>query len=702
MKIDFDDYENQFKAIGQLRKHTETIDLILSTIDGGNEPVHQYFLALRAPKLWQRLIEYEQKQQQQKQNHQSTIIDEVSTATKLFTDDDRTSSSSSSNIKRLFVPKEFIDRSILLRILIDSMYRIKNNHHHHQQFDGDYSIAWKLLKIANEFQLDFLANDCIIYFHDRINLSNCIELWKIGLKFYRNPYGQQLARCSYRFLLANLVELLHSSLYGDTIKSLTIGQLKTIIDDNRLNIRNEMEIWFLIRKWMIESNNSGDHHRIQYFWPLFSQIRFNLIDPKMIKMKLIPDLLSFDYNHCNGQLWKQFQHKKPKIDLKTFRPRIPYQLLFLYGGYEDGYPSSTIKTFDIRSRQWFQFRPLDDDYPRVYHKLVNLGNKIYIIGGSDETRSFHCAVCYRNRYIIVCGGHNGNERLRSVEIYDCKLNHWHYLPSMQSIRSDASAVIYNDCIYVAGGIDLFPLNSMEYYSFVTNQWTIISFMHIQRRSFSLISYNGSLYAIGGCTEIYEYNCLKSVERYNPITNTWYFAPPLPQHRMSASVVVLEDRIFVIGGYDGFTTYRTVFVYNSNQPMYWQQLQYELPIHLSGSDACIIEDMTTTTTTTTTMMMVNIMDYSYYGQCSSSSSSGKNLEKFHRLNDDNNENDDINNNNNNNRTTTTIKRIWNRICSAIHNNHHDRLVDFYNRKKFLNYLQNEWQKFQNDHQLPKEK
>ncbi|KAH7643225.1 hypothetical protein HUG17_9916 [Dermatophagoides farinae] len=214
MKIDFDDYENQFKAIGQLRKHTETIDLILSTIDGGNEPVHQYFLALRAPKLWQRLIEYEQKQQQQKQNHQnhqSTIIDEVSTTTKLFTDDDRTSSSSSSNIKRLFVPKEFIDRSILLRILIDSI----------------------------------------------INLSNCIELWKIGLKFYPNPYGQQLAKCSYRFLLANLVELLHSSLYGDTIKSLTIGQLKTIIDDNRLNIRNEMEIWFLIRKWMIESNNSG-------------------------------------------------------------------------------------------------------------------------------------------------------------------------------------------------------------------------------------------------------------------------------------------------------------------------------------------------------------------------------------------------------------------------------------------------------------
>ncbi|OTF73855.1 kelch-like protein, partial [Euroglyphus maynei] len=215
--------------------------------------------------------------------------------------------------------------------------------------------------------------------------------------------------------------------------------------------------------------------------------------------------------------------------LKTFRPRIPHQLLLLYGGYDDGYPSTTIKTFDIRSRQWFHFRLDNDHYPRVYHQL-NLGNRIYIIGGSDgvhclnmviclnlidgkqtvmapmlETRSFHCAVRYGHRYIIVCGGYNGHERLRSVEMYDSRLDCWRHLPPMQTIRSDASAAIFNDCLYVAGGIDLFPLNSMEYYSFETNQWTIISFMHIQRRSFSLIPYNGSLYAIGGCTEIYEYN-----------------------------------------------------------------------------------------------------------------------------------------------------------------------------------------------------
>lgn len=62
---------------------------------------------------------------------------------------------------------------------------------------------------------------------------------------------------------------------------------------------------------------------------------------------------------------------EPKIDLETFRPRIPHQLLLLYGGYEDGYPSTTIKTFDIRSRQWFRFYfNKNDHYPRVHHQLV--------------------------------------------------------------------------------------------------------------------------------------------------------------------------------------------------------------------------------------------------------------------------------------------------------------------------------------------
>lgn len=164
-----------------------------------------------------------------------------------------------------------------------------------------------------------------------------------------------------------------------------------------------------------------------------------------------------------------------------------------------------------------------------------------------------------------------------------------------------------------------------------------------------------------------------------MTNTWYFAPPLPQHRMSASVAILEDRIFLIGGYDGFTTYRTIFIYHHGQS-FWRQLQYELPVHLSGSDAIVITDM------------INTMDYSYYGQCSNNNDY---IEKFyHNFHKSLNHHDD---DDDENHTTilNTAKRIWHRIRFNQKNN-------FHNRKFFFNYLQNEWQKFRNNHHQQQQK
>uniref|UniRef100_A0A6P6XXD4 Uncharacterized protein LOC113792290 n=1 Tax=Dermatophagoides pteronyssinus TaxID=6956 RepID=A0A6P6XXD4_DERPT len=203
----------------QLRKHNETIDLILSTIDGGNESVHQYFLAWRAPKFWQRLIEKSDKNQSMINIDNNN--DDGHERVKLTDDDNRISMESITNQprrrRRLFVPKEFIDESILLRLMIDSMYRMENynnnnnhqsssiNNNHQQQQQFSNLIAWKLLKIANEFQLEFLLRDCIVYFHSRIGLSNCIDLWKVGQKFFHYNFGEQLAKCSYRFLLINLI-----------------------------------------------------------------------------------------------------------------------------------------------------------------------------------------------------------------------------------------------------------------------------------------------------------------------------------------------------------------------------------------------------------------------------------------------------------------------------------------------------------------
>lgn len=211
-------------------------------------------------------------------------------------------------------------------------------------------------------------------------------------------------------------------------------------------------------------------------------------------------------------------------------------MVMIYGGYEHGIPSSTIKTFDIRAGMWFKMQ-LSDKYPRVYHATAVFGHKVYIIGGSDgiqifnsvirfdpihykfetcksmnELRCYHCAVRYGN-YLVVMGGNNGKERLRTCEMYDPHRNTWRYIEPMNSARCDASATVFNGKIYIAGGIEAFGISSVEVYSFVSRSWTVVSFMNLPRRSFHLVTYMGNMYAIGGCTDTNDYTWLVLINHY---------------------------------------------------------------------------------------------------------------------------------------------------------------------------------------------
>lgn len=69
---------------------------------------------------------------------------------------------------------------------------------------------------------------------------------------------------------------------------------------------------------------------------------------------------------------------------------------------------------------------------------------------------------------------------------------------MKFRRSDASADVYNNKIYVVGGFNgVNIMNSGEFYSPKTNQWTMIASMNVPRSGFRLINYCSQLYAIAG-------------------------------------------------------------------------------------------------------------------------------------------------------------------------------------------------------------
>ena len=86
-----------------------------------------------------------------------------------------------------------------------------------------------------------------------------------------------------------------------------------------------------------------------------------------------------------------------------------------------------------------------------------------------------------NSEIYCIGGFNGTTRLRSVEKFDEQKQSWTEVSEMISIRSDASAVTYNNKIFVVGGYTgAEVLNSIEVYNPDKNEWNYGPTLNIPR------------------------------------------------------------------------------------------------------------------------------------------------------------------------------------------------------------------------------
>ena len=134
-------------------------------------------------------------------------------------------------------------------------------------------------------------------------------------------------------------------------------------------------------------------------------------------------------------------------------------------------------------------------------KLVVSGSNVYLFGESEQKASFvkysesskswnvlpsvldersRFNVCSFMQNIIVIGGSKNKESVSSCMAYDCKINKWTYIASMNKSREDTSCTVFQGKVVVTGGLKVktsphfgikFPalLKSVEAYSFHENK-----------------------------------------------------------------------------------------------------------------------------------------------------------------------------------------------------------------------------------------
>ncbi|VDK17335.1 unnamed protein product [Anisakis simplex] len=165
---------------------------------------------------------------------------------------------------------------------------------------------------------------------------------------------------------------------------------------------------------------------------------------------------------------------------------------------------------------------------------------------SCERGRFDAAVAYGKVYAIA--GSNGNVDLKTAECYDPKSGKWTSVKSLQTGRSHNACTSLDNFVYCIGGSsEQVVLKECERYDPENDQWEAIAPMQTARFQAGCTAWRGMVVACGGSDR---WTCLDSVEAYDPKSETWKYLAKLKTPRRGCAIAVVRDSLYVIGGHDG--------------------------------------------------------------------------------------------------------------------------------------------------------
>ncbi|SOV22033.1 kelch protein, putative [Plasmodium sp. DRC-Itaito] len=167
------------------------------------------------------------------------------------------------------------------------------------------------------------------------------------------------------------------------------------------------------------------------------------------------------------------------------------------------------------------------------------------------SRSNFCGICTDNNDLFILGGEGDERILKSVEYFDSKINSWRSLPPLNCVRHSASAIFFQNMIFIIGGKDgigeygkvhksVEMLNLKE----KNMRWVMCKSLKQARLGLATIVFKGKIYAIGGSTGVKN---LSSVEIYDFQINNWVDGPNMNLPRSNMVAFIWENHLVVYGG-----------------------------------------------------------------------------------------------------------------------------------------------------------
>ncbi|MEM8486413.1 MAG: kelch repeat-containing protein [Bacteroidota bacterium] len=177
----------------------------------------------------------------------------------------------------------------------------------------------------------------------------------------------------------------------------------------------------------------------------------------------------------------------------------------------------------------------------------------------DRRRGSTGAVVYNDKIYIVGGIDGGHgdpaTAYASFDEYDPNTGQWRVLPDAPRVRDHFHATVFNGKLYLIGGRDSSvnsitgaTIGEIDVYDFGTNTWSTLPStknLPIPRGAPATLLYQGEILVIGGeTTQTLAHN---QTEAFNPITESCRDLAPLVVGRHATQAAIFDNAIYLAAG-----------------------------------------------------------------------------------------------------------------------------------------------------------
>jgi len=219
--------------------------------------------------------------------------------------------------------------------------------------------------------------------------------------------------------------------------------------------------------------------------------------------------------------------------------------IYVVGGLDETEsPLNVVEVYDTNTNSWSTLSPLPEPLHHTTGAAYN--GKLYVAGGTQDQIPSYFGMFLRDK----------SKAQSFFFIYDIEKDKWERGPDLPTPRKSLTSEVINGTLYVIGGADFFPsyiisgehewYSVNEAYDIESGTWQKKAPMPTPRDHLKSTVIDGKIYAIGG-----RQTSIKATvganEAYDPITDKWEVLEPLPTIRGGLGVTSLNGTVFAFGG-----------------------------------------------------------------------------------------------------------------------------------------------------------